>query len=731
MTTPASTRRPATTTGYPVRGADSRNARALVGKVISRWRQGEKADARRVLIEHPEVTKDHSLVLDLALEEYCLRRERGDRLGPQTFREMFESFGVGVAASVERQVEIEEIYDRQRISRERIEWPCPGERVGEYQVVEELGRGGLARVYLCREEPVGGRLVVLKICSDATSEPHWLGRLTHPNIVPVLSARPAFADRGTLVCMPFLGRCTLNDLIVEANGTGKAVDGAAYLTRVSDPEASPAYAPDSWLGLDSERVLLRLQLDIAAALAYAHKQGVVHGDVKPTNVLATPAGGLLIDFNLSFACGIEAASVGGTLPYLAPERVSALQRKDRNGGAGPAIDSFAFGVTLADSVLLSSQTEISKLTLANGGDESELYDSQRAHIAAARARLPSNSHLTPLLDACVSRAPDARPTAVQIQDSLEREQGRLAARWNGRSVTRRVAVVVAGTGLCGFLVRVAAAGPTPSQRYQRARGYIADARYEEAVTELDRALDQEPDRFDARYSRAWALIEVGKIDSAIRDLRFLERRAHDDYVAASLGYCRATGADFTSAAAWYERVAGEVGESAETLNNHACSYWKGRSTAARAEQLATAREMFLRASVLRPSDPVPLLNLVLMQADVLRGGLGQVDAETARRTAAGLLDRTNEEGAILAAACLYALLEGDQESVDRRRSTELIMTLAREHAGPTMARWEGDIAFQFLRADAPLERRVTAATRRVDLPRPQILPHPRVHPERG
>src|SRR6476659_4591202 len=60
-------------------------------------------------------------------------------------------------------------------------FPAPGERILHYDLVEELGRGAFARVYLAKQESLANRYVALKITSTPTDEPQKLARLQHPN----------------------------------------------------------------------------------------------------------------------------------------------------------------------------------------------------------------------------------------------------------------------------------------------------------------------------------------------------------------------------------------------------------------------------------------------------------------------------------------------------------------------------------------------------------------------
>ena len=93
------------------------------------------------------------------------------------------------------------------------QWPEAGDCLQGFRVVEELGRGAVGRVYLCHETGVGQRDVVVKVARGGDYEAALLGRLDHPNIVPIYSVA-SDADRFvSYICMPFRGRSTLQDLV--------------------------------------------------------------------------------------------------------------------------------------------------------------------------------------------------------------------------------------------------------------------------------------------------------------------------------------------------------------------------------------------------------------------------------------------------------------------------------------------------------------------------------------
>ena len=87
--------------------------------------------------------------------------------------------------------------------------PEAGQTIVGFRLVEELGRGAFARVYLAEEQHLADRPVALKVMRTGSREPQTLARLQHTHIVPVYSYRTDPATGLHLLCMPYLGRITL------------------------------------------------------------------------------------------------------------------------------------------------------------------------------------------------------------------------------------------------------------------------------------------------------------------------------------------------------------------------------------------------------------------------------------------------------------------------------------------------------------------------------------------
>jgi alpha-beta hydrolase superfamily lysophospholipase len=194
--------------------------------------------------------------------------------------------------------------------------PVASAVAGDYQLVRRIGRGAMGEVWLARHARTGGIAAVKILRADSARsrermrrffarERRAVARLSHPNIVQLF-------DLGV-------------DYIAM-----RYIEGPTLARRLATP-VDPSLAVD-------------ITLQIAAALGHAHSRGVVHRDVKPSNILLDAIGNAyLADFGLAALLedGDNAEERGGTPQYMAPEQA-------RGDAAGPAADQFALGCVLAE-----------------------------------------------------------------------------------------------------------------------------------------------------------------------------------------------------------------------------------------------------------------------------------------------------------------------------------------------------------------------------------------------
>jgi serine/threonine protein kinase len=323
----------------------------LVRDKIDAWHAGQTPDASRLLTEYPQLRNAKSLVLDLALAEYEVRTAAGDKIAKSDFCERFSDY----RQSLSKLLEVHEFLDQcpRFAVNDATRWPVPGDEFLGFEIVEPLGRGGMARVFLARQPELGSRQVVIKVSRFASREAHTLGKLSHPSIMPVFSVERDESAGWTVICMPLLGAATGLDLLDEAFADG-AIRTAAQIERVARESrplaAQPAVVNEhfDW-NFTYSQAIARIGLQLAEALSVAHIAGVLHRDIKPSNVLLAWSGRpILLDFNLSSDAEAMVQGVGGTLAYMAPELIQSVLT-DKGHAArqfDPRYDIYSLGAVL-------------------------------------------------------------------------------------------------------------------------------------------------------------------------------------------------------------------------------------------------------------------------------------------------------------------------------------------------------------------------------------------------
>jgi serine/threonine protein kinase len=254
---------------------------------------------------------------------------------------------------------------------------------GRYRLEQRIGVGGMSEVWRAHDG-VLDRPVAVKLISPGPDGQHGpveriraearsAARLVHPNVASV-------HDFGTSSTLP--GRRVPYIVMELAEGETLAV----HLRN----------GPLDW------RIAVRVCAEVSAALAAAHAHGIVHRDVKPANVMLTPAGVKVLDFGIATPTGATDPApdgmVVGTPAYLAPEQ---LERAP----ATPAADMYALGVLLYYSLA-------GRLPY-HAGTATQLLGARRRQPPDP---LPEIDGLPPevaeLCDSCLADDPAQRPTSL-------------------------------------------------------------------------------------------------------------------------------------------------------------------------------------------------------------------------------------------------------------------------------------------------------------------------------
>jgi hypothetical protein len=280
----------------------------------------------------------------------------------------------------------------------------PGETLGQYTIVREVGRGGMGRVYLADDTRLRRRVALKVLSPELTADPRHRERLRREARAAAALAHPGISTIHALE--------ELDGVLVIVT---EFIDG--HTLREEIAAGRPRGADE----------IIQTARDLAAALAHAHAHGVTHRDLKPENVMRTRQGALkILDFGLArldadapdAAAGLtQPGAIMGTPAYMAPEQL--------NGARGDArSDVFAFGVLMYEYAggthPFQAPTPLATIGRILEGNAAPL-DSRRTDLTAA---------FVTTIDRCLSKlAPDRFASGEEIARALDRaEPGRETAR---------------------------------------------------------------------------------------------------------------------------------------------------------------------------------------------------------------------------------------------------------------------------------------------------------------
>jgi serine/threonine protein kinase len=389
------------------------NLKALWTRQLECWFRGERLPVEYFLREHPELRSDPRLV-DLVCNEFSLRKAMGDDPDCEAYVRRFPEF----AGQLRRRLgsdrpdgesaspETEDSFEEQSVA---IEHPAlsagespdldetkveqPGQvKIPGYEILGQLGRGGMGVVYQARHLGLN-RVVALKMIQGSREiSPEELGRLRaearavaqfkHPNIVQVYD-------------------------VGEHEGLGyfslEFVDGGTLDEKLERKPLPPQKAAE-------------LVETLARAIHSAHEKQIIHRDLKPGNILLTHDGvpkiadfGLAQEMNSDGQAGDERRAVG-TPCYMAPE-----QAYGNTADLGPPTDVYALG-----SILYEILTGRPPFMGANVMETlTQVVTAEPVPPSRLQPRCPRD--LETICLKCLEKPPSKRyATALELADDLRR-----------------------------------------------------------------------------------------------------------------------------------------------------------------------------------------------------------------------------------------------------------------------------------------------------------------------
>ncbi|KMS74982.1 protein kinase [Streptomyces viridochromogenes] len=253
--------------------------------------------------------------------------------------------------------------------------------VGSFRLHRRLGAGGMGVVYLGSDKK--GQRVALKVI--------------RPDLAEDQEFRSRFA-REVSAARRIRGGCTARLVAADLEA-----ERPWFATQyVPGPSLHDKVADEGGLGAAE---VAAVGAALSEGLVAVHEAGVVHRDLKPSNILLSPKGPRIIDFGIAWATGASTLTHVGTAVgspgFLAPEQV-------RGAAVTPATDVFSLGATLAYASMGDSP-------FGHGSSEVMLY--RVVHEEAQLHGVPDA--LAPLVRACLAKAPEERPSTLQLSLRLK------------------------------------------------------------------------------------------------------------------------------------------------------------------------------------------------------------------------------------------------------------------------------------------------------------------------
>jgi eukaryotic-like serine/threonine-protein kinase len=294
-----------------------------------RWQAGERVGAEDYLRRYPALRTDNDAAVDLVYSEFLLRERSGEQPDAEDFLRRFPDYAEILKAQIDLHRAVTGPHsgltptDAETLASAAVAAAKPARpSIPGYEILEELGRGGMGVVYKARQTQAD-RVVALKmILSGALAsaaetqrfrtEAEAAARLDHPHLVPL-------HEIGEYAGQPFF--------------TMKWIDGGSLGQHLARFTADP-------------RAAARLVATVARAVHHAHQRGIIHRDLKPANILLdADSQPHVTDFGLARRTDgdsglTQSGAIVGTPSYMAPEQ--AAGRK----GVTTAVDVYSLGAIL-------------------------------------------------------------------------------------------------------------------------------------------------------------------------------------------------------------------------------------------------------------------------------------------------------------------------------------------------------------------------------------------------
>lgn len=282
-------------------------------QVIEDWPSHDALTPENVASKFPDLEIDSHAEDAIVVENYIRELEGGNKVLPREF--LSETANPSLVRRLQNVADLHRMTACDNTDR----FPKVGDRILHYLLLEHLGRGAYSSVFLAADENAGDRRVVVKLTCASQQEGQILAVMNHESVPCLYAVEHDEATNLTVICTRYVGSRTLLDEINEVDNGN----------------------------IDFGRSMQHM-VQIAEALSFAHKQGIIHCDVKPANILIGDNDrAYLIDFNLSTPIlNSSSVSYRGTASYAAPEILEGMTSPLLANPVSVRADIFSFGAVL-------------------------------------------------------------------------------------------------------------------------------------------------------------------------------------------------------------------------------------------------------------------------------------------------------------------------------------------------------------------------------------------------
>jgi WD40 repeat protein len=503
------------------------------------WRTGGRPAIEEHLAGEPEPVA-RFLLRELLLVETEYRRRDGEMPRAEEYRQRFPALDSGWLAAALGTPTVSGLYPPNGAAGATApdtDLSIRGRNLGDYELLEEVGRGGMGVVYKARQKSLN-RLVAIKLIRAGQlaspvevqrfrAEAENTAHLDHPRIVPIYEVGEwRAADMGPPTPYFVMKLCEGGSLAGRLSAIGYRLSA------------------DSRQPIADSRWATRLVAAVAEAVHYAHQHGILHRDLKPANILLDAEGQPHVtDFGLAKRLAGPGREPGGTLTqsgaivgtpgYLAPEQARGDSKR-----VTTAADVYALGAILYE--LLTGQPPFRGETAA----EALLQVLEAEAVPPSRLRPGLPRDLETVCLKCLQKEPPQRyASAQELADDLDRflAGGPVRARPSGlleragRWARRRPALVglLAVSGLAVLALTGLGLGLWHNRQLDSAYRTAEGARQDEAVARRDEAAQRQ------LKEAALALAESRLYTDRIAHIELEYQHANLDRAAQLLEECPA------------------------------------------------------------------------------------------------------------------------------------------------------------------------------------------------